>query len=257
MTDQADALIPEALSFENSSPVPKYHQLREILRENISNWGPNQPIPSEAQLCEMFSVSRTTVRKALDHLTYEGLLYRVQGKGTYVSPPKLPGRYVQRLLGFYEDMVARGLPHKTVVLEQGVEPASYRIANFLNIQLGEEIFRLVRLRYIGEEACLISKSHVPMHFLPGINREDFSNQSLYGVMRDKYGVIIHHGKRLIEVQLCTEEEAELLEIPSGSPLLVVIGTMYNQENQPVEYGYAKNRADRIQMEIQVFTQELP
>lgn len=255
MTDKLDSLSNEELTFEILSPIPKYHQLREILREHIMSWEPNQPIPSEAQLCEMFSVSRTTVRKALDHLTYEGLLYRVQGKGTYVSPPKLPGRYVQKLSGFYEDVVARGLPHKTVVLEQGIEPASQRLANLLELRSGEEIFRLVRLRYLGDETCLISKSHVPIKFCPGIQHEDFTNQGLYRLMREKYGVFIHHGKRLIEVQLCTEEEAELLEIQSGSPLLVVIGIMYDQNDQPVEQGIAKNRADRNQIEIQVVTEE--
>jgi GntR family transcriptional regulator len=203
----------------------------------------------------MFSVSRTTVRKALDHLTYEGLLYRVQGKGTFVSPPKLPGCYVQRISGFYDDVVARGLPHKTVVLEQETEPASQRIANLLNLQPGEEIFRLVRLRSLGDETCLISKSHVPLKYCPGIDQEDFTNQGLYRLMREKYGIFIHHGKRLIEVQLCTEEEAELLQISSGSPLLVVIGTLYDQNDLPVEYGFAKNRADRVQIEIQVVTQD--
>ena len=255
MTDQEERLTGEALSVENLSPIPKYHQLREILRENILSWAPNQPIPSEAQLCEMFSVSRTTVRKALDHLTYEGLLYRVQGKGTFVSPPKLPGCYVQRISGFYDDVMARGLPHKTVVLEQGVEPAGQRIANFLKLQPGEEIFRLVRLRSLGDETCLISKSHVPLKYCPDIDQEDFTNQGLYRLMREKYGIFIHHGKRLIEVQLCTEEEAELLQISSGAPLLVVIGTLNDQNDRPVEYGFAKNRSDRVQIEIQVVTQE--
>jgi GntR family transcriptional regulator len=254
MTDQQGDMISESLSFEDLSPIPKYHQLREILREQILSWEPNQPIPSEAQLCEKYSVSRTTVRKALDHLTYEGLLYRVQGKGTFVSPPKLPGCYVQKLSGFYEDVITRGLPHKTVVLEQGIEPASQRIAKLLKLQPAEEIFRLVRLRYLGDETCLISKSHVPMKYCPGINQEDFTNQGLYRLMREKYDISIHHGDRLIEVQLCTEEEAELLKIPSGSPLLIVIGTMYDQHDQAVEYGVAKNRADRVQIEIQVVTQ---
>lgn len=255
MPDQEEYSTIETLSVENLPHIPKYHQLREILREKILTWEPDQPIPSEAQLCDMFSVSRTTVRKALDHLTYEGLLYSVQGKGTFVSPPKLPGCYVQRISGFYDDVIARGLPHKTVVLEQGIEPAGQRIAGFLDLQPGEEIFRLVRLRSLGDETCLISKSHVPLKYCPGIDQEDFTNQGLYRIMREKYGIFIHHGKRLIEVQLCTEEEAELLQISSGSPLLVVIGTLYDQNERPVEYGFAKNRSDRVQIEIQVVTQE--
>lgn len=255
MIERPEGLSIDSSSFEDLSPIPKYHQLREILREKILTWEPNQPIPSESVLCDMFSVSRTTVRKALDHLTYEGLLYRVQGKGTFVSPPKLPGRYVQKQMGFYADMVARNLPQKTVVIEQGIEPASQRIAKNLRIKPGEEIFRLVRLRSMGDETCLISKSHVPLKLCPGIENEDFTNQSLYQLMRDKYGIVIHHGQRLIEVQLCNEEEAKMLNVPNGFPLLVVIGTVYDEDDQPVEFGDAKNRSDRVQIEIQVVTQE--
>ncbi len=251
MVTQPDQPANDSSSVTGISPVPKYLQLREILKEQILKWGPNQPIPSESQLCSTYSVSRTTVRKAIDYLIYEGLVYRVQGKGTFVAPPKLPGRYVHQSAGFFEDAVDQGLPQKTVVLEQHLVPANLRVAGHLDLAPGEEIFRLVRLRFIGEETSHISKAHIPHRLCPGIALEDFSNQSLYRVMRQKYDINIHHGTRWIEAHLCTDEEAELLQIPPASPLLVVIGTMYDENNQPVEFGYAKNRGDRSQVEIQV------
>jgi GntR family transcriptional regulator len=235
----------------NNSPIPKYYQLREILREQLSSWNAHGPIPSEAELCRMFDVSRTTVRKALEFLVYEGLLYRVQGKGTYVAPPKVPGRYVQVSEGFAEDMTLRGISYRTVVLEKELLPAPPAVASQLALPIGDEILRMRRLRYLGDETAHISTSHVPHRLCPGILDEDFTTQSLYCVMREKYGIRIHHGSRLIEVQMATDEEAELLGISPVKPLLIVIGAMYDEANAPVEFGWAKNRGDRSQLEIQV------
>ncbi len=152
-------------------------------------------------------------------------------------------------------MASRGIPIKTDVLEQGVVRANARVARHLNLNVGDEVFRLVRPRYVDDEAALISKSHVPYHLVPGILLEDFTSQSLYRVMRAKYGLAIHHGTRLIEVQIATDEEAGLLGVPPSAPLLVVIGTMYDVANQPLEFGYAKHRGDRSQVEIQVVPHE--
>lgn len=247
--------LQSRLPLPNNSPIPKYYQLREILREHLSSWEAHEPIPSEAELCRMFDVSRTTVRKALEFLVYEGLLYRVQGKGTYVATPKVPGRYVQVSEGFAEDMTLRGIAYETVVLEKELVPAPPAVAAPLALPVGEEILRMRRLRYLGDETAHISTSHVPHRLCPGILDEDFTNQSLYCVMREKYGIKIHHGSRLIEVQMATDEEAGLLGISPANPLLVVIGTMYDEADTPVEFGWAKNRGDRGQLEIQVISHE--
>src|SRR5258708_12508949 len=100
---------------EHTAAGSKHYQLRELLREQISTLNPNDPIPTEFELCERYSLSRTTVRKAIDNLIYEGLLYRIHGKGTFVAPPKFAARYVQRLAGFYYDMTMRVLPVTTQI----------------------------------------------------------------------------------------------------------------------------------------------
>jgi GntR family transcriptional regulator len=253
MATQKDNLADAPLS--QVSPVPKYHQLREILRDQLQSWEPHEMIPSEAQLCSQYAVSRTTVRKALDYLIYEGLLYRVQGKGTFVAAPKVPGRYVQQSAGIFDDMAGRGIPIRTRVLEQGIVRASAHVSHHLNLNVGDKVFRLLRLRYIADEVALLSESLVPYHLVEGIVLEDFTSQSLYRVMREKYGLVIHHGMRLIEAQPASDEEAELLQVPVASPLLVVIGTMYDATNQPLEHGYAKHRGDRGQVEIHVVPHE--
>src|SRR5260221_186673 len=135
---------------EHSAAGAKHYQLRELLPEQIRNLNPNDPIPTEFELCERYSLSRTTVRKAIDYLIYEGLLYRIHGKGTFVAPPKFPARYVQRLAGFYDDMTMRGLPVRTQVLQQELIKANADVAYRLERELGKEVLKLTRLRFVND-----------------------------------------------------------------------------------------------------------
>src|SRR5215467_1113010 len=239
---------------EQGSSVPRYYQLKEIIREQCASWEPGQLIPSELELCQMYSVSRTTVRKALDHLTQEGLLYRIQGKGTFVSPPKLRERFVHRAAGIYEDMASRGVALRTQVLEQTIIPASKVVASELQLVAGSPVIKLVRLRFVNDEPLLVSTTFLPYRSFPGLENEDLNAASLYAVLREKYGVRLGRGTRLVEASPCTDEEAELLGITAGAPLLVISGTMYDSEGHPIECGFARHRGDRSQVEIEVFSQ---
>jgi GntR family transcriptional regulator len=239
------------IAAEQDSSTPRYSQLKEIIREQYASWEAGQPIPSELELCQMYSVSRTTVRKALDHLTQEGLLYRLQGKGTFISPPKLRERFVHQVAGIYDDMASRGHTLRTRILEQSVVPASKLVAPELQLVVGNPVIKLVRVRYVDDEPLLVSTTFLPYRSFPGLESEDLTNASLYAVLREKYGIRLGKGTRLVEAAPCSEEEAELLHIAPATPLLVVSGTMYDTEGRPVECGYARHRGDRSQIEIEV------
>jgi GntR family transcriptional regulator len=97
-------------AIDRDSPVPYYHQLKELLRDEIvsGRWPAGVQIPSEPELCRLLDVSRTVVRQALGDLGHEGLLRRRKGLGTFVAEPKIHGRLVQSLTGFHDDMLAQG-----------------------------------------------------------------------------------------------------------------------------------------------------
>src|SRR5260221_1333891 len=109
MSTQLSNTWKKPVSVEQGPSTPRYHQLIKIIREQCAAAEPGQLIPTEQEMCQMYSVSRTTVRKALDHLTQEGVLYRIQGKGTFIARPKLRERFVQQAVGIYEDMAVRGV----------------------------------------------------------------------------------------------------------------------------------------------------
>ncbi len=234
-----------------TAPLPKYYQLRESLREQIELLAADQLIPSENELCQTHSVSRITVRKALNDLIHEGLLYAVQGKGTFVAPHKFRVQWAQETAGFHADMARRGLAVTVKVLEQYVTPADDRTATELQLSPGAPVVKLVRLRFVDDKPFDVATNYLPAQLFPGLEREDFTTLSLYALMRTKYGIQLDHGVRLAEAAQCSAEEAKLLHIKPTVPLLVIHSTMYDTQGRPVEHGVAKQRGDRAQVEIAV------
>ena len=156
----------EIINFE--SRIPFYIQLMDILREKVQlgNWVPGDQIPGEQDLCELYGVSRTVVRQALRELEFEGIINRRKGKGTFISQPKINEGLVQKLTGFYQDMVERGLKPGTKVLHQSVIPSTEKVARFLNIKPGKEVIDIQRLRFINEEPIQLVPPTFRMSFAP-------------------------------------------------------------------------------------------
>src|SRR5574340_1853875 len=128
-----------------NSPLPRYYQRKEIMRERVQSneWKPGDLIPSERELSEKYGISRMTARQAITDLVNEGLFYREQGKGTFVSQRKITQQLI-RLTGFTEDIRARGQRPGTKVLSAEMRPADEEIAERLHIRLGEMIFLVDR-----------------------------------------------------------------------------------------------------------------
>jgi GntR family transcriptional regulator len=233
------------------SPRPKHAQLRETLRAQIESLPPDQPIPSEHELCAQYDVSRITVRKALADLIHEGLLYTVQGKGTFVAARKFRIEWAQEMAGFHADMARRGLQVKVRVLEQVIVPADQRVAEELNLGQGDPVVKIVRLRFVDKQPFDIAANYTPWAVFPGLEKEDLARGSIYALIRTKYHMQIDHGVRLVEAVACPPDDARLLQIKAGTPLLLIHNTMCDARDRPVEYNIIKRRGDRAQIEIAV------
>ena len=149
--------------------MPLYAQLRDLLAQWIEDetWRPGDQLPSEAELCEHFVVSRPVVRQALADLVYEGRIVRRQGKGSFVAKPKISHALVQRLTGFHEDMAERGLTVVSSVLRQEVTPASQLWARLLNLDAGSPVIVVDRLRFVSGEPRVLVTTCVPARPVPG------------------------------------------------------------------------------------------
>jgi GntR family transcriptional regulator len=233
------------------SPIPFYIQLMDALRARITqgDWQPGDQLPVEYALCDIYGVSRTVVRQALRELELEGLIYRRKGKGSFVSEPKISGGLAQKLTGFYQDMEERGTRPISRVLQQGVVPAAANVAHRLKVKVGTPVVELLRLRYIQTEPIVLVTSYLPHALCPNLEKVDFKEQSLYAYLENTYGFIIASGQRYIEAVSADENEAELLRVEVGSPLIYLDSISYLADSTPIEYYHALHRGDRTRLEV--------
>jgi GntR family transcriptional regulator len=244
-------IMSEKINFE--SHIPYYIQLMEILRDKIQrgDWAPGDQIPGEQDLCELYGISRTVVRQTLLELELEGVINRRKGKGTFIALPKINEGLVQKLTGFYQDMVERGLKPSTKVLHQNVSPANEKVAQFLNIKAGENVIDILRLRFINDEPIQLVTTYIPFEICPALAGVDLTNRSLYEFLEKEGGIFIAKGRRYIEAVLANDTEAALLGIDRGSPLLMLDSISYSDNGQPIEYYHALHRGDRSRFEVEL------
>jgi GntR family transcriptional regulator len=245
--------MTENVSINRQIPLPYYYQLEEILREQMESgkWWVDQRIPSEAELCEAFRVSRTVVRQALNDLVSKGMLYRQKGKGTFVAKPKIDENLIQNLTGFYDDMVARGLHPVTQVLTQKTSPANKKVAHKLTISEGALVIEVERLRFINDQPIVLVTTYLPYELCPELLREDLTSQSLYHVLEDKFRLRIARGRRTIEAVAANEREARLLQVKRNAPLVLLDSVSYLEDGRPIEYFHALHRGDRARFEVEL------
>jgi len=222
-----------------NSPLPRYYQLKEIMRDRIRSgeWKPGDLIPSERELGEQYGISRMTARQAITDLVNEGLFYREQGKGTFVSQRKITQQLIH-LTGFTEDIRARGQRPSTKVLSAEMSPADETTAEKLRIPADTLIFRLQRLRLADGEPLAIEISQISFKGCERLLEEDLENNSLYRILETKYGMPLMEADQELEAGLADSEEAEVLKISVDSPVLFTRRTTYTERNQPIEYAKA-------------------
>jgi GntR family transcriptional regulator len=231
---------------QHESLIPLYHQLMERLKDSIEkgNWTPGDKIPSENQLMEQFGVSRNTAKKAIEELVQAGILYRIQGKGTFVAKPKLQ----QSLMGFYsfsKVLKEKGLNPKDIILKiEEVKPtAKTREA----LQLGEDehVIEMKRLRCANNDPYILESSFIPKGVVSDPEQlKNVGEISLYDLFLQQFNIVVTRAKEAFEPVLIRADESEYLQTEEGSPALLLERTAYDSEGLPVEFCISIVRGDR-------------
>lgn len=226
-------------------PVPRYYQLQEIIRERIRSgeWAPGSLIPSERELCERYGISRMTARQAISGLEAEGLLYREQGKGTFVGQPVIAQQLLQ-LTGFTEDMNARKSKPGARVLSAEMWPADEETAERLRIRTGQPVYRLRRLRLADGEPLAVELTRISFIGCERLLDHDLAEESLYRLLETAFDIPVLDADEELQADLATDDESELLQVPVGSPVLRTRRVMSTRRNHPVEYATSVYRGDK-------------
>lgn len=240
------------------NPLPFYIQVKESIIEAIERgeWPVGSQIPGEMELCQHYGVSRTVIRQALNELSYEGLIQKHKGKGTFVAASKISENLVQDLTGFYQDMVERGREIQTYVLEQKLVPANTKVATFLQIAVGVTVIKVDRLRFVDGEPMVLVVTYIPYAMCPDLLQQDLSNQSLYAFLESR-GLVIATGQRWIEAVPANEFEAQLLQIKVGAPMVMLDSVSFIADGTPIEYYHALHRGDRSKFEVKLVRKLTP
>jgi len=241
-------------SLDRSSEVPAYAQIEQRLSRMIGSGElpVGGRVPSERELAEMAGVSRLTARAALDSLARRGMLARGLGRrGTVVSSRKVTLPLTQ-LAGF-TDMLGRDGVHAAArILHLDRLPAAEEVARELELGTGEEALRLRRLRLADGEPITLEDSWLPAARFPGLLERDVRG-SLYQLMRDHYGIAPAHAVQRLEPVLAEHEQAALLQVAPGSPLMLVHRLARCAAGIPVEFALDRHRGDRARFVVEVST----
>ena len=238
--------------------IPLYHQLKELLTENIEGglWAPGHQLPTEKELAAEFRVSRTTVRQTMQLLANEGLVERVQGKGTYVSRPKF-GHNLLAIGGGGWTGDASSLPSVVVhEVHEVVPPLS--VATRLALAAGETTFELKRSVVEGDERLALITSWLPVRLFPGMAQLDHESlqRSIRSLLRDYYHTEVARQHKEISITILEEAEAGLLQSPPGAPALLITYLSTAGGGEPVEFRRWIVRGDRCKVFVDLETPEL-
>ena len=250
MTKTVSSAAIRKINRESSQTLSS--QIEEIIKDGIESgtWLPGTPIPSERELSIMFALSRATVRHAIDRLVSEGLVYRANGKGTYVNESKVKLKALS-LAGLSEQIINMGSSPsaKLIGIEQVM--ANQKINTILKVSENTPLFFIERIIYSNLIPLGLLRSYIPINNCPDLDKLNLSNESLYTIMREKYGIIIHHATETLESTLSNPRESQLLNLVPGSPMFLLCITMFAEKELPIEFVKVLFRGDRIQLSLEM------
>ncbi|GAB4475267.1 MAG: transcriptional regulator NagR [Anaerolineae bacterium] len=230
---------------DRESKLPFYYQLSELLRSQIMSGelAPGDMLPTENELIKRYHLSRATVRQALDLLVQDGLIYRQRGRGTFVARPTIE-QTLSRIISFTEDMQQRGLVPQTIVLASELVPAGEEIARMLEIEPGEELAHLKRLRLADGEPMSVENAFLVHRCCPGVLNRDYARTPLRETLEREYGIRLAYARQKIRAVSATRDLADLLGVASGAALLCIERVTLDDKGTPVEFLRIHHRGDR-------------
>jgi len=246
VADQTTRVLA-GVRLDPSSPVPLYHQAAQALEQAIEDGRlpRGSKLEGELDLAEQFGISRPTMRAALKQLVDKGLLIRRRGIGTIVATR--PVRRAVALTSLYDDLKESGREPTTRVVSFEETVCPPEVAEQLELGRDAPVLRLERLRIAGDDPIALMHNFVPVGLL-GIEREDLEMTGLYDLFR-RSGITPHVATQRVGARKANDEEAELLEMEVGDPVLTMTRTAYDSAGRPIEYGSHSYPAESYWLEM--------
>ena len=252
----------DRVQIDLSSREPLFAQVKDALMDWITrglrdgSLAPGDRVPSERELSDALGVSSITVKRALNELQQEGLIQRIQGRGSFIARPRKLILGLERLYSLTTVARERGLNPARECLQLVEMSATESIANNLDLEQGDPVAKVVRLRMVDDIPLAVDTSYLPLALFPGILEDDLDQTALYELMTNKYNVEPIRAREYLEPTLINDYEAEVLGVPVGAPAMLIGRTAYGTNDVPLEYNKSVIRGDMCRFYIDMLKDNL-
>lgn len=229
---------------------PLYDQLADELAQAVTNdFKAGDKLPGERELSEVYEVSRTTVRLALHELESSGLIERRHGRGTFVLNRHNQTADLLETYSITEQIRGRGLEPSTVNIEFSELVVEKNLAEHMGCETGDKALMIKRVRYGDSRPMMVERTYVPLKLFPTLSRATLEHRSLYEVMERDFNQIVSEAEEEFYASIARSNDARLLDISEGSPVLELERTTYNAQGEVVEYTVSVARADQFRYRV--------
>ena len=244
----SDSISPTPLSADSSTPL--YLQLSEALRHEISSGmrPAGSQLPTESALCELYHVSRVTVRKALECLEKQAYIERKSGKGTFVKQKKLKRNLSSNVLSFTKMCEQMGSIASSRTIQVSLRKADSKEAENMNLNSGDQLLFIERVRYADEEAVMIERDFFTEDF-DFLFTKDLNHNSLYELIRREKGIVFSKASRTIDIVFASSAETRLLHVKTGYPLLRISAITWDETESIITLSEQLCIGDKFRLQV--------
>jgi GntR family transcriptional regulator len=245
----SEASLTQVKTVDRFNQEKLYIQLTRILLEEIrsGNWKLNDRIPSEDEFSRTYNISKITVRQAINNLTSDGYLMKIQGKGTFVTSV-LPVVGVAMRTIFTEEMFGKEVKAERELLFRGIKEPAQDIRSYLKTD--GDIYYIISRRLLNGHPAYVDESFIPHRITPEIDSLDIADASLYFFLQEKALKKIFKVVQTVEVSQATGDSAKHLDLDEGVSVLVVHRLFISSDNTPVAYTKLHGRSDRYKFQTE-------
>jgi GntR family transcriptional regulator len=260
--NQVNASWYEKIQIDPESSDPLFLQVKESLARWIrqglrdGTLSPGDRVPSENELSRRLGVSAITVKRALNELGRDGIIQRIQGRGSFIARPRVLSLGLERLYSLTTVAQERGMEPARLCLELVEMPSSANIAQNLFIAPGSPVAKIVRLRLVDDVPLAVDTSYVPLSIFPSILEDDLNRYALYDLMTSKYQVEPIRAREYLEPALINPFESGLLGVPVGSPAMLIARIAYGANEIPLEFNKSVIRGDMCRFYVDMLKENL-
>lgn len=238
-----------------ASVTPRYLAIEQALRARIERLPADAPLPSDAQLCEEFGVSRMTARNAVQRLVQEGLVYRVSGRGTFVAP-RAAHRHASRIWSFSDEMRRVGRTPSSRVVSRTTGAPSAGEAARLRVPAGRSVVTITRVRMGDGVPIALERATFRDEVAEAIADADLEHGSLHAALVGA-GHLPTAGTATIGAETVDRPDAKLLGISAGAALLVERRLIVDQFGAPLELTETRYVAERYALDVDFVVEVTP